>query len=102
MHPKNYRSFRVVKDGSSVRSTYLESCIHGLSRDVVSINRQQFCHKLHWTSMTRKYCHNQIFYAPVIDSRASTTFRRQDPAWKIEFRTILCLRYTLPPCTTLP
>src|SRR3954468_5124268 len=36
------------------------------------------------------------------NSRASTTFRRQDPAWKIEFVTILCLRYTLPPSTTLP
>src|SRR3954469_25583945 len=53
--------------------------------------------KLNWTSMTRQYCHNQNFYAPVIDSRAPTTFLRQDPAWKIEFRTILCLRYTLPP-----
>src|SRR3954462_740634 len=38
MHPKNYRSFRVVQDASWVRSTYLESRIHGLSRDVVSIN----------------------------------------------------------------
>src|SRR4051812_40158573 len=45
MHPKNYRSFLVVQNGSSVRSTYLESCIHGLSRDVVSINRQKFCQK---------------------------------------------------------
>src|SRR3954463_2243074 len=57
--------------------------------------------KLHWSSMTRQYCHNQNFYAPVTNSRASTTFRSQDPACKIEFRTILCLRYTLPPSTTL-
>src|SRR3954464_12509350 len=42
---RNYRSFRVVQDGTSVRSTYLESCIHGLSRDVVSIKRQQVFHK---------------------------------------------------------
>src|SRR3954471_22708347 len=58
--------------------------------------------KLHWTSMTRQYYHNQKFFAPVTNSRASTTFRRQDPAWKIEFWKILCLRYTLPPSTTLP
>src|SRR3954463_12193282 len=45
MHPKSYRSFRVVQDGSSVRSTYLESCIHGVSRDVVSINRHNFSTK---------------------------------------------------------
>src|SRR3954467_11567757 len=57
---------------------------------------------LHWSSMTRQYCHNQNFYAPVTNSRASRTFRRQDPALKIEFRAILCLRYTLPPSTTLP
>ena len=44
----------------------------------------------------------QKSYVPITHSPASTTFRRQDPACKLEFQTILGLRYTLPPSTTLP
>ena len=103
MHSKNYRSFRMVQDGSSVRSTYLESCIHGLSRGCCIHKPATILpQKLHWSSMTRQNNHNQKLYAPVTHSRGSSTFRTQDPACKIEFRTILCLKYTLPPSTTLP
>ena len=52
--------------------------------------------------MTRQNNHNQKLYVPVTHSRGSSPFRTQDPACKIEVRTILCLKYTLPPSTTLP
>jgi hypothetical protein len=35
----------MVQDGSSMRSSYPESCIHGMSPDVVSIKRPQFGHE---------------------------------------------------------
>ena len=44
MHMKNYRTFWMVQDGSSMRSSYPESCIHGLSPDVVSVEQPQFGH----------------------------------------------------------
>src|SRR4051812_38825555 len=37
--------YRVVQDGSSVRSSCLESCIHCLSRNFLPKKRQQFSHK---------------------------------------------------------
>ena len=50
--------------------------------------------------MTHQNDHNKKLYVPKIHSPASTKFRMQDPSCKIEFRMILCLKYTLPPSTT--
>ena len=58
--------------------------------------------KLHWSSMTRQNDQNEKLYASITHQPRSRTFRRQDPAFKIEFWTILCLLYTLPPSTSLP
>ena len=93
----------MVQDGSSMRSSYPESCIHGLSPDVLSKKRPQFGHinsvgaPRPAKSITMKSC-----MRPYPTSSASTTFRRPDPACKIEFRMILSWSCTLPPSTTLP
>src|SRR5215216_140530 len=51
--------------------------------------------------MTYQNDHNEKLHASITHQPASRTFRRQDPACKIEFWTILCLMYILPPSTTI-